>query len=128
MESHILTFRDKGAMNGKHSTSSSNANLGRSAEHWRRLALLRSGDVDPYPGPPQARSWKRRKFLSADITVGTAKDRRGPRRFPCCDLCKLLLAHGLQIVVEAAATYLAWIFGPDEPFLGVAKTLVSVLR
>ena len=34
-----------------HSVSGSEltTDLGRSVEHWRRLALLRSGEVEPYP-------------------------------------------------------------------------------
>ena len=37
--------------------------LGRSVEHWRRLALLRSGEVEPYPCPPRAQQWGRKEFL-----------------------------------------------------------------
>ena len=51
--------------------STSSASPGRSAERSRRLALLRSGDVEPSPGPPRARS-RGGKLLTADITAGTA--------------------------------------------------------
>ena len=54
LKCHILTLRGKGAMSGENGISRSSANLRRSVEHWRRLALLRSGDVEPNPGPPQA--------------------------------------------------------------------------
>ena len=76
LKSHILTRRDKMAVNGEHGTSSSSANPGRSAERWRRFALLRSGDVEPKPGPPRARS-RGGELLTTDITAGTvAKFRR----------------------------------------------------
>ena len=69
MKCHILTLQD----NGENGISSSSANLGRSVEHWRRLALLRSGDVEPNPGPPQVRSRGGREFLcvvfSAEIAA-----------------------------------------------------------
>ena len=54
LKSHILAKRDRVAVNGEYDISSSSANPGRSAERWRRLALLRSGDVEPDPGPPRA--------------------------------------------------------------------------
>ena len=76
LKSHISAKRDRVAVNGEHDTSSSNANPGRPAERWRRLALLRSGDAEPNPGPPRARS-RGGELLTADITAGTvAKFRR----------------------------------------------------
>ena len=72
LESHILSLPDESAMSGENGISSSSANLGRSVEHWRRLALLRSGDVEPNPGPPRARFWEGGVLLSADITAETA--------------------------------------------------------
>ena len=65
---HILTLRDKGAMSGENGISSSSANVGRSVEHWRRLALLRSHHVEPNPGPPQARSRGGGELLSTFST------------------------------------------------------------
>ena len=51
--------------------------LGRSVEHWRRLALLRSGEVEPYTCPPRAQCWGRKKeLLGADITAGTVTNYR----------------------------------------------------
>ena len=61
LESHILSLRDKSAMSGENGISSSSANLGRSVEHWRRLDLLRSGDVEPNPGLPSGRVSRRRR-------------------------------------------------------------------
>ena len=40
---------------GENDISSSSVDPRRSVERWRRLALLRSGDVEPNPGPPRAR-------------------------------------------------------------------------
>ena len=46
----------------------------RSVEHWRRLALLRSGEVEPCPCLPRAVFWKQKKeFSGADVTAGTVK-------------------------------------------------------
>ena len=109
-ESHILKVRDKAALSGGYGMSTSSANPGRSAERWRRLALLRSGGVEPNPGPPRARS-RGEELLTADITSGSAtKYHRALdnlfRHFPCCDSCSLLLAHGLQFVFYAATSYL----------------------
>ena len=76
LKSHILTKRDKVSVKDEYGISSSSANPGRSAERWRRLALLRSGDVEPNPGPPRARS-RGGELFTADITAGTvAKFRR----------------------------------------------------
>ena len=76
LKSHILTKRDKVAVNGEYGISSSSANPRRSAERWRGLDLLRSGDVEPDPGPPRARS-RGGELLAGDITAGTvAKFRR----------------------------------------------------
>ena len=36
---------------------------------WRRLALPRSGDVEPNPGPPRARSRGGGEFLCVDISA-----------------------------------------------------------
>ena len=73
-ESHILLMRDKAALSGGYGMSTSSAKAGRSAERWRRLVLV---TWEPDPGPPQAWSWEGRKFVNADITVGTAaEDRR----------------------------------------------------
>ena len=74
LKSHILAKRDRVAVNGEYDNSSSNAHPG--AERWRRLALLRSGDVEPNPAPLRARS-RGGELLTADITAGTvAKFRR----------------------------------------------------
>ena len=51
--------------------STSSANPGRSAERWRRLALHRSGDVEPDLRTPRARS-RGGEPLTADITAGSA--------------------------------------------------------
>ena len=120
------------AVNGENDISSSSAKTGRSAERWRRLALL--GDVDPNPGPPRARS-RGGELLTADITAGTAtKYRRALDDFEVflavrdCGSCSSLHAQGLQFVVEAAAKYLERGFGPGELSSGVAGTLVAALR
>ena len=71
-----LAKRDRVAVNGEYDITSSSANPGRSAERWRRLALLRSGDIEPNPGPFHARS-RGGELLTGDITAGTvAKFRR----------------------------------------------------
>ena len=51
------------AVNGENDISSSSVKTGRSAERWRRLALLRSGDVEPNPGPNPSGSVSRRRTL-----------------------------------------------------------------
>ena len=128
LKSHILTKRDKVAVTGEYGISSSSANPGRSAERWRRLALLRSGDVEPNPGPPRARS-RGGQLLTADITAGSvAKFRRA------------LDAFDFYPVVTRAVCYLQMDFsllsklsrgtwnGSDEHFSSVPKTLVIALR
>ena len=124
----------QGAVNGENDISSSSAKTGRSAERWRRLALLRSGDVGPNPGPPRARS-RGGELLTAEITAGNAtKDRRALDDFEMflavrdCGSCRSLLAQGLLFVVEAAAKYLGWGFGSGELSSGAAGTLVAALR
>ena len=71
LESYIFRMRDKPATRGGYGMSTSSANSGRSPDRWRRLDLLRSGDVQPKPGPPPARS-RGGELLTADITAGTA--------------------------------------------------------
>ena len=101
-------------VNGEHDTSSSSVNSGRSAEHWRRLALLRSGDVEPNPGPPRAR----RALDDFDMFLAVRD----------CGSRGSLLSHGLEFVVEAAPKYLEWSFGSGELSSGAAETLVAALR
>ena len=61
LDSQILSLRDKSAMSGENNViSSSGANLRRSVEHWRRLALLRSGYVEPNRVHPLTRFLGRR--------------------------------------------------------------------
>ena len=132
LKSHILTLRDNGAMSGENGISSWSANLGRSVEHWRRLALLRSGDVEPNPGLPQAQSRGEGEFLCVDISAEiAAKFRRAFDVFdifPSCGSCNLLPAHELQFVVETATRCVEWSFGFDELTSGAAGTLVVALR
>ena len=45
LESYISSLQDTTAQSG-----------GRSPDRWRRLSLLRAGDVEPNPGPPRVRS------------------------------------------------------------------------
>ena len=117
LESQILTLRDKGAMSGEKGNSSSSANLGRSAKHWRRLALLRSGDVEP-KGTAVLRGGP-----SGDVS--SEEPSSSPRPGPSCSS---LLAHGVQFVVETATENLEWSFGSDELSFGAAGTLVAGLR
>ena len=126
----IVTF----AVNGESDISSSSAKTGRSAERWRRLALFRSGDVEPNPGPPRARS-RGGELLTADITAGPAtRYRRALDDFDMflavrdCGPCSSLHAQGPQFVVEAAAKYLGWGFESGELSSGAAGTLVAALR
>ena len=101
------------------------ANFGPSAEHWRRLALLRSGDVEPNPGPEDSSSLLtsplgQRPSTAVPPTIST---------FSLLWLVQLsLLAHGVQFVVETATIYLEWSFGSDELSSGAAGTLVAALR
>ena len=59
-------------MSGENGISISSANLERSVEHGRRLALLRSGDVEPSPGLSEARFREGGEFLCVDISAEIA--------------------------------------------------------
>ena len=66
--------------------------LGRSVEHWRHLALLRSGGWSLTHVPLKPSIWGRKEFLGADITAGTvAKYRRAfvDFNFPCDEGVKI---------------------------------------
>ena len=70
-ELHVVPWHVTFAVNGENDISSSSANPQRYAKRWRRLALLRSGDVEPNPSPPRTRS-RGGELSTADITAGTA--------------------------------------------------------
>ena len=94
---HILTWRGKGAMSGENGISRSSANLGRSVEHWRRLALLRSGDVEPNPGLSQARFRGGGEFLCVDISAEIAAKFR--RAFNVFDI-SLVVARSVCVHMD----------------------------
>ena len=126
LKSHILTKRDKFAVNG---ISSSSANPRRSPERWRRLALLCSGDVEPYP--LWARSHKR-ELLTADITAGTVAKFR--RAFDACDFYHVVTHAVCYLHMDFSS--LSKLSRPEMDFLDltnlffseVPRTLVIALR
>ena len=119
-------------MSGENGISRSNANLGRSVEHWRRLALLRSGDVEPNPGLSQARFRGGREFLCVDISAEIAAKFR--RAFNVFDIF-LVVARSVCCLHMDSSTLSrpprdTWrgSFGFDELSYGPTRTLVVALR
>ena len=59
------------AVNGENDISSSSAQTGRSAERWRRLALLRSGDMEPENSSLLTSPLEPRRNIALPSTIST---------------------------------------------------------